>query len=366
MSGARTVIVWEPGTSMSTNDVCAGLTAGLEAQGIQVETYHTGVHLELADARLKALRRLAGVHGADTPEPTYADRIYAAAKDLLVDACRWRRMSGATWVFVVSGMYQHPDVIHFLGDCGFRVALLLTESPYDTEHELRIARFADVVFTCERSVIDTLRQVNPRSYYLPHAWHPDRHVPSVSVPDDTPAHDVVFVGTYFDERVQFLAEIDWTGIDLGLYGGTMDIDGRTRAGRRLRPFVRGPFTSNAMTTALYRRATVGLNLHRTSKGYRTGQYVTTAESLNPRDYELAATGCYFVTDPRAELADVLPMVETFTTPRECEALIRRALADSEHRARLAEQAQAAAQPHTWTARVAQMLQDIRAAEARAA
>ena len=178
--------------------------------------------------------------------------------------------------------------------------------------------------------------------------------------EDVPAHDVVFVGTYFQERIDFLSQIDWTGIDLGLYGGTEDFDGRTKGGRKLKPFIRGQLVRNAKTAALYRNAKVGLNFHRTSKGYGPHvQRITHAESINPRCYELAATGCYFVTDARTEASDVFgDALDTFSSPKECEALIRRALADDLWRRERAERCRLAVLPHTWVARAQIVLDAI--------
>lgn len=377
----RSVIVWHPGATMSTSDVADGLCDGLRAHGLEVIEYRSDVQIRLHGEMLQRLARDAG--------GTYstADVIYKSGKELLADASRARRLHGAEWVIVVSGMYQHPDLLVYLRDAGFRVAVLLTESPYDHEQELdAIDRravtgasepVANVVFTNERTSVAALRAVQPRSYYLPHAWNAARHGAEPQAADhEVPAYDVVFVGTFFEERVEFLGAMRWDGVQLGLYGGTAEIplmaaaqgppaylpefvrravetSARTRlqvAARALEPHVRGGVIPNAMTAALYRRAKVGLNWHRTSKGYGTGAHITRAESVNPRVYELAAMRCFFVSDPRAELADLLPMIPTARTPGECEAVIRRALREPDWRAWVATAAHEAIQGHTWTAR----------------
>jgi hypothetical protein len=347
----KSVLLWYPGSAVSTSDVAAGLQFGLEQAGVKVIPYRAEVEIAMASVGLTVLWQKQG--SPEDRRPNEADKIYRASKAVLADAARARIEHGVEWVFVVSGMYQHPDFYVFLRNCGFKVALICTETPYDIEFELRACRHVDAVFTNERAALEAFRSVHPRVEYLPHAWHPGVHaVMDAAAIEDTPAHDVVFVGTYFQERIDFLAAIDWTGIDLGLYGGTEDFDGRTRAGRKLKPFVRGKLLRNAKTAALYRRAKVGLNFHRTSKGYGPHvQRITHAESLNPRCYELAATGCYFVTDARAEAEDIFgDALDTFSTPKECEALIRRALADDAWRKTRAEQCQRAVQPHTWVNR----------------
>src|SRR5512139_667837 len=163
-------------------------------------------------------------------------------------------------VLVVSGMYLHPDVVVLMRRAGLLVTVLLTESPYDLEKELAFAQLCHGVWTNERSVVDRFRSVCPNVSYLPHAWHPLRHQ-ATPAPDETaldvPAHDVVFVGSAFRERVEWFRAIDWTGIDLGLYGNWEGLGSRDK----LRQYVRGKETNNAMTAALYRRAKIGLNLY---------------------------------------------------------------------------------------------------------
>lgn len=397
-----TVMIWHPGATISTADVAAGLGYGLEAHNINVLWYRTDHYIEAAGAYLQAAyalkvqdtkrwwmapasrlatwlgtsRAAAARHAGDElaawvrgrqgkrpPEPTQADTLHWANKDILYRALRARREQGLSWVLCVSGMYQHPDFVVLLRDAGLKVAFLATESPYDAQQELRMAGWVDAVFTCERAMVAEFARVNPNSFYLPHGWHPVVHQLAAMGPetDVLPYHDVVFVGTFFDERIEFLASIDWTGIDLGLYGNTDDIDLSTSAGQKLAPYIRGGYLPNQVTAALYRKARVGLNLHRRSKGYQSGEYIGAgeAESLNPRCYELAAVGCYFLTDARAEAADVFgDTVDTFATPAECEALIRQAIANPR---RAVAQAMAAAkrvQSHTWTERAGRVLRAL--------
>lgn len=356
----KSCLLWYPGASISTCDVAAGLQYGLEQHGVKVIAYNAEVEIEISGAALDYLWQSRG-RPSDLV-PSEADKIYRSGKAVVADAARARREHGVEWVIVVSGMYQHPDFLVLLRDCGFKVAMVFTESPYDTEHELKIAPIVNAVFTNERTCLEAFRSVNQNSAYLPHAWHPGVHkvMAQAQMEDEVPSHDVVFVGTYFQERVEFLSAIDWSEIDLALYGGTDEIDLRTKAGRRLKPFIKGSYLPNQRTAALYRSAKVGLNFHRTSKGFGPKQpRIEGAESLNPRCYELAATGCYFVSDRRAEADDVFAgHLETFTTSQECEALIRTALTDRAHRSGRALDCHMAVQPHNWANRAAIVVQSL--------
>jgi spore maturation protein CgeB len=273
---------------------------------------------------------------------------YHAGSALLERALRFE----PDWVLVVCAAYLHPDVLILARRAGLRLAVVFTESPYDDTEQAKVAPLFDVCFTNERASVPVLRSANPETHYLPAAYDPATHgvadaytrppaltprgagagplratapyprgafpqatgsdpVPSASAPS-VPAHDVVFVGTGFASREQFLACVDWDGIDVGLYGSW----GQVTPGHPLAPYVHDGLVDNARTGALYRAARIGLNLYRGTGG-------APAESLNPRAYELAADGVFTLSQPRAEVHEKFDgRVPTFTEPEELSALVR--------------------------------------------
>jgi spore maturation protein CgeB len=345
------VLMWWPGTQVALSDVASGLTYGLEQNGVQVLHYRTDAHMEAAGGYLMGQWKRRVKKDPGLVKPNDADILYLANQAILTQALRYQ----PDWIVLISGLYQHPDFAVFLRRAGFRIALICTESPYDLGPELNLARFADIVFTNERSVTRAFRTVNDHVVYLPHAWHPGVHgVMEQGQLEDVPSHDVVYVGTGFWERVALLSAIDWTGIDFGLYGTWNLIPSR----HHLRQHIRGGEVLNQRTAALYNRAKVGLNLHRTSMKYAREQtaLVRRAESLNPRCYELAACRLFFTTDARAEVREIFgETLPTFDSPAGAEAVIRRALAEPAWRQDVAEACWAAVQPHTWTARAEAVL-----------
>ena len=348
------LLLCDPGASSSTADVFYGYRGALERAGHEVLPFHLSTRIDLwRDWHEYAWRKA----GKPDPRPTWADTIYRAGVDVIERALRFQ----PDWVIVVSAMYMHPDALVMLKRSGAKVAYILTESPYDLEHELRVAPFADLVFTNERSVEPAFRAVNPLSYYLPAAYDPDRHNPDPMIGDDeVPAHDVVFVGTAFQERVELLNAIDWTGIDLGLYGNWDDLGSRSK----LRQHVRGKVITNAIASALYRRAKVGLNLYRTSKGFgRNVPRVEHAESINPRGYELAACGVFQVSDYRRAVEQLFgPSVPMFRTPDELQGIIRLALTDDDWRRQCAVKSHERIRGNTFDARVKVLMDRIAACE----
>jgi hypothetical protein len=244
---------------------------------------------------------------------------------------------------------------------GLLVTVLFTESPYDMEAELKVAQLVHGVWTNERTAVERFRSVCPNASYLPHAWHPLKHTPGLRDGDEElPSHDVVFVGTAFRERVEWFRSIDWTGIDLGLYGQWDVLGSRDR----LRQYVRGGCQDNRQAAGLYRRAKVGLNLYRSSKGW--GRHaprlaVGAAESLSPRAYELAACGVFHLSESRAEVGDVFgDLVPTFRSSTEAAALIRSWLVDESGRARVSAHLPATVAASSWVARAAQVISELQA------
>lgn len=348
-----TLLLIEPGASWATADVATGIRDGLESHGIKLVRYRLDERIDRSTKWLYYNWRRTKKRNPSIEKPNTADVFYQAGIGALEMALR----HNVTAVFVVSAMFLHPDVIVMMKRAGLRVVVLFTESPYDQEKELAIAKLVDGCWTNERSSVPAFQAVNPNSGYLAHAWNPERHKVGPQAGDEAVlAHDVVFVGSAFHERVEWLTAIDWTGIDLGLYGSWAPVSSR----HPLRKFVRGNQVTNVTAVALYRRAKVGLNLYRTSMGWgKKAPAIEHAESLNPRAYELAAVGAFHLSTYRAELPEVFgDLVPTMATPDETSQLLRQWLADADGRARVAAQLPACVAESSWVHRAAQVIGDL--------
>ncbi len=345
------LLLCHPGASWSTHDVFEGLRHGLEQYGVDVYEYRLDVRIELASRVLNAQARMARKRNPDMPKPTKTDVFYQAASGALERALRLQ----VDAVVVVSAMYFHPDVLTLMKRAGLKVFVLFTESPYDIEKELEVAKIVDGCWTNERSSVETLRAVNSRSGYLPHAWHPLKHRADQPIPENVPAHDVVFVGTGFPDRITFFNSIDWTGIDLGLYGSWKGLGLK----KQLASCVRDEQVNNEYAAALYRKAKVGINLYRAFAGWgRTARRVT-GESLSPRAYELAACGVFHISAYRKEVVEQFgDLVPTFTTPTEAAALLRAWLANDAERAAVAAQLPARVAECSWVERSTRVIGDL--------
>ncbi len=331
-----------PGASFATAEYFTGYGNGLAELGVTLYPYRLDAAIEACGDFAKWYDRK---HGTKTPG---ARTMYEASVRLLEAALR----RNVDWVIVVSAMLLHPDALALMRRAGLKIALVLTESPYDDDAQALVMPWADLVTTNERLSVETLRAHNPNTHYQPAAYDPHRHVLTVA-PPGTPRHDVVFVGTGFEERIELLSRVDWTGIDLGLYGTWSGLGSRSR----LRQYVRAGPIHNDQTTNLYAAARIGLNLHRISIEFgRRTRKIEAAESLNPRGYELAACGVFQISDFRAEVAEVFgESVPTFGSAGELEALVRDALARPEWRRQCADEARGRVAPHTYTERAKALL-----------
>jgi spore maturation protein CgeB len=69
--------------------------------------------------------------------------------------------------------------------------------------------------------------------------------------------------------------------------------------------------------------------------------------MGPREVELAAVGCFYLTEPRGENREVLPMLPTITSPEEFGEKLRWWLNHDDERARVARAARQAIADRTF-------------------
>lgn len=246
----------------------------------------------------------------------------------------------ATHVIMVAAFGIHPAVLWTLEKLGIQATVLLTESPYDDVNQ------SDWVSIYPGMKVFTNERISAQAFnwdYLPHSYDPEVHQP---VTTDFRC-DVLMVGTGWDTRQKLLEEVDWTGIDLKLYGYWEP----AKKGP-LAPYVKGGITSNDAAAGMYSGAKIVLNAHR---------YHPTAESINPRVYEVAACGAFQLSDHRDELIEVFDSsVPVFDGPKQLSDSIRYYLKNDVIRSQLANQARVCVHDCTFDNRARQLLAEIAA------
>lgn len=342
---ARRILVVHPGASWAVHDVHVGLVDGLRAAGCYVAEFRLDTRIDRAHDFLHYLwrKQRKAAPAAKWPKPSMGDVLYQASEGMVERALE----RGCTDIIVVSAMYVMPDRLELARRAGIKVWLLCTESPYEMANELRLAGLVDGVWTHERAALEAFRGANARTAYLPHAWR--RGVHDAPVTAAVQACDVLFVGSLFDERIAWFEAVDWTGIDLALYGTPECLPKKSPLHR----FVRGGLVPNGEAVALAKGAKLAINFFRAA--------ATPAESLNPRCYEMTAARVCMVSDYRPEIVDKFGShVPTFTTPEEAGALIRALLADPARREACAAGAAAAVASDSWHERAGQVLANVNA------
>lgn len=343
------ILLVHPGASWSIHDVYTGYRKALQRAGHEIIDYALDGRITAAGSWLIHCWKQSGLGPDQKPGP--ADIMYLSGQGIMEKALN----HNVDWTLVVSAMHLHPKAFVLMRRAGLKVAIMMTESPYDDQNQLQMARIVNCTFTNERTSVERFKGVCPSSHYLAHAYDPEVHFPR-EADDSVEAHDVVFVATGFQERCDMLRAVDWDGIDLGLYGSWRLLGSRNW----LRKYIRHTVIPNERAVALYRRAKVGLNIHRTSVGWgRKAPRVTDAESMNPRVLELAASETFCLSDWRDEMGDVFgDYVPRFTDGASLQEALFIFLGDPDARAQVSRQMCKDVQGQTFDVRAKQVVKAL--------
>lgn len=345
-----------PGSTYSTADVYNGLVRALAKQGHEILRFNLDRRIYQSGAWLHWCWKQATKAGLKTEKPNPGDVLYHACGDSILKALHHE----CEWIIIFSSMYFPRYIIKAMKRAGFKVGVVLTESPYDDTQQSEIVSVVDIAWTHERTSVEYLKLANPNTKYLAHAFDAEIH-DAYGAPDfEVPAHDVVFVGTGFQERIDLLSATDWSGINLGLYGSWTLLGARAK----LRRHIKATETENKTTAALYKAAKIGLNIYRTSKGFgRYAEKIERAESMSLRAYELAACGLFHFTDYRQEAEEIFGgLVPVYRNAQELRELIDIYLNNEDERLRIASLLPKAVEGHTWDVRARQLIEDIESLE----
>ena len=241
-----------PSAEYSVLDSGTGHAAALrQIPGVQLEEW-------LLYNRLKIMYRALDL---DQTRENLAIVSYQACKMIVGDALE----TDSDWVVISSAMAFHPNALLLLRKINVKIAVIFTECPYDDGDLAYFAQLCDVV--CAN---DKYSSEKYGWHYLGSAYNPVVHCPG---PSDAPNHDVVIVGTGWDERVRLFDAVDWTGVNLGMYGfwpqlalDQESVNMREAVGMTLNDAARehlGQYvdepTSNQEAVELYRNANICIN-----------------------------------------------------------------------------------------------------------
>jgi len=268
---------------------------------------------------------------------TFEQATELAADDMLGACFRW-------WphvVLLVSAFFTPPFVLEVIRSRGMKVVMLFSESPYQDGAQLAMAKFAHVSLVNDPVNLAAYRDASEVAEYMPHSYRPAVHFPAR--PGARRKHDLAFVGSGFQSRIEFFEAMRLDGLDVALAGFWAGLAPESP----LRPYLvtdADECLDNAKTAALYRQARTGINFYR-----REAEEAHQGEgwAIGPREVELAACGTWFARDPRPESDELFPFLPAFSGPEEAGGLIRWALANPARRAAAAARARQAIADRTF-------------------
>jgi len=330
------VLMVEPGPAFSVADVHAGWRKALKAAGVEV--LDAGLHERIiyyteADKALNS--------GNTSPQD-----IARVANECLLSKSY---LHVPDVVLITSAFFVAPELYPVIRARGQRIVVLLTEEPYEHPSQLDIAARADVAIVNDPINLDAFREVNPHTYYIPHAYDPDIHHPRQPQPELV--SDFAWVGTAYPSRIKFFEQVDWSSLDVKLAGNWQNLPD----GSPLHKYLIGEkeeCLDNVDAVDLYAATGASANLYRQEAA---GADHVHGWAMSPREVELAACGTFWMAEPRGENRAVLPMVPTFTDPDDFSRKLRWWLAHPDERLDVAEAARQAVADRTFDHSVAFLL-----------
>lgn len=347
------VLIIHPGPEFSVADVHAGYMESFTSLGYRTIDYNLGDRLAFY---FSALIPTGIVDEDGRPQLRRAWEKREDAIGLAVNGI------GSTFlqfwpqlVIVISSFFITPRMIAVMRDRGATVVVVHTESPYEDDRQLQVAKFADLNLLNDKVTITKYQRLGVPAYYMPHAYRPKLHYPGPGDPEY--ASDFCFVGTAYPSRWDFFHRMHeagaFDGIEPLLAGNWAHGDHGDSPLLKYVAHDPSECFDNEQTAQVYRASKAGLNLYR-----REAQENCLDDggwAMGPREVEMAACGLFYLRDPRGESDAVLPMLPTFAGPEEAAEQLQWWLHHDAEREEAAKAARAAIRGRTFEANAKAML-----------
>lgn len=332
-------LVVTPGPSFSVADVCTGYTKALRRAGWDVQVFDVEAALAFTEAGLRALGRGDdSQHACEVMNQSLRGVLYDWWPDLVV---------------IVSSFFISELTYEVMKARPQKVVLILTESPYEDDGQIRPAYYADAVSMNDPLNLERFQRVNPNTIYLPHAYDPEIHFRREVAPDYR--SDFAFVGTAYPSRIDWFhrahAAGAFDGVDVALAGNWQELDDDSPLTKFL-CHDKAVCCPNDETVLLYSGTKASVNIYRTEAMRPELEH---GWAMGPREVELAASGTFFLTQERGENREVLPMVPTFSTAEDFAEKLRWWLDHDDEREAVAVKARAAVADRTFDANLSRLL-----------
>lgn len=289
-----------PGHGMSTSDVAFGYGEALADLGYEVLDYDIHERLVFYEGAIR--ERISSLKSEQETREAEAAVIHAATAEIPVAVLK--ELPDMT--IYVTGQYVPKFPLELIRK-RFRMPqiLVLTESPYLADMEMKMAPYYDVVFTNDKACLDRYREANKNTFYLGTAFCPKFYPFRGKVGEEFQS-DLFFVGTPVSGRAKFLNRVceELEGVNFKLFGRFGEMHGFNG---RVFDFWEGPSLKHEKIRKYLAGTRIGFNffrLNETERDLRIEPY-----SLNPRVYEVMASGALLLTDFRPELEELFVVGE---------------------------------------------------------
>jgi len=262
----------------------------------------------------------------------------------------------------MQGALLPKNVISAVRRLGVRTAVWLLDDPQEIDQSARYASDYHWIFTSDKNAVRCHREQRSGAAvrYLPTACAPEIFKPA-ETPDPSYASDLLFLGSGFPERVEFLHRCAPFLLkhDFKLVGLWTNLSSRSP----LHECVVEGVTTREEAVRYYQNAKIVLNLHRDGTGLSAGSNLgrVPTDSPNPRCFEASGCGSFVLTDNRRQgLGDAFVIgkeIAVFENETDLEKKIEYYLSHEQARKKIARAGRARVnREHTYDRRVASLLE----------
>lgn len=208
-------------------------------------------------------------------------------------------------MLVMEGMRCPVDQVNAVRGLGIKTAVWFTDDPYYSDITAPLALYYDHVFTLEMNSVPFYESIGcPHVHYMPLAARTRVYRPQ-AVPA-THRREVSFIGSGYWNRIAFFDEVAPALMNrqLMISGWWWD---RLTHYQALAPKIQlGAWHTPEETSKYYYGAKIVVNMHRAhdDDSYNYNSRKITARSVNPRTFEIAASGAFQLTDVRSGLSEL--------------------------------------------------------------
>ena len=334
----------QPGPEFSVHDVYNGWREALIGLGEHVMTFDLATHLTFYDS--------VAIETGRTDDDGNKEMRKALTHEQAIDLASDRLFAPVYkgWpdvILIVSGFFTPPLMLDILRSRRHKVVMLHTESPYQEQEQLERAAHVDINLLNDPVNIDAYKALGIPVAYSPHAYRPPVHYPRRSL---TPQFDLAFSGTGYQSRIDFFEAMNLDGLRVALAGNWIQL---TEDSPLREYMIHDPADclDNETTAELYQLSETGINMYRREAEDGSVQ----GWAMGPREVEMAASGLWFMRDPRPEGDEILPMLPTFSSPEDASEQLRWWLAHPDERAQAARTARDAVISRTFTSNARMLL-----------